>query len=151
MTRRTALALGLTVAAVGVGVAPSSSAAPKPITKTYTATAPVPDATGGVASDYSVCGQTLPNSFHIEPFTAPGAGTLKVELKDYINDWDLLVMDGKGAELAFSGSGGYAPAPQPEVVSLKLKKKTDLQIVACNWAGGPTGTVTYTFTPTAKK
>jgi hypothetical protein len=29
--------------------------------------------------------------------------------------------------------------------------RTAVQIVACNWSGGPTGTVTYTFTYAAKK
>lgn len=145
MNRTAALTLAA-LAATSVA-APAALAAPKPITKTYTATAPVPDPTN-LAGGYSVCAQNVPGSFHVEPFKVPGAGTLKIELKDYQIDWDLLLMDGKGKELASSGSGGLG---EPEVVSLRIKKPTAVQIVACNWAGGPTGTVTYTFTPGAKK
>ena len=140
-----AVLAGAVVAGLALSPAAVAAPKPKPITKTYTATAPLPDPSNGT-NDYSVCAQNVPQSFHLERVTVPAAGTLKVELSGYTNDWDLLVMDGAGRELGGSGSGGYAPAPAPEVVSLKLKKKTDVQIVACNWAGGPTGTVTYTFT-----
>lgn len=141
-------ALTLAAVAAATAVAPTAIAAPpKPITKTYTATAPLPDPTN-VAGGYTVCAQTVPLSFHSEPFKAPGAGTLKVELTDYQIDWDLLLMDAKGKELASSGSGGVGA---PEVISIKLKKPTEVVIVACNWSGGPTGTVTYTFTPGLKK
>ncbi|MDP3711199.1 MAG: hypothetical protein Q8R60_01775 [Mycobacteriales bacterium] len=144
--RRVAALTAASVAIVGTALPSVAAPKPKPITATYTATAATPDPTGGVASDYSLCGQTVPGSFDKRPFTVPAAGTLKVELSGYVNDWDLLLMDGAGKELAGSGSGGYAPAPAPEVVTVKFKKKTPVQIVACNWAGGPTGTVTYTFT-----
>lgn len=141
-------ALTLAVLAAGTLAAPAALAAPaKPITKTYTATAPLPDPTN-VAGGYSVCAQNVPQSFHTEPFKAPGAGTLKIELSKYQVDWDLLLMDATGKELASSGSGGVG---EPETISIKLKKPTDLRIVACNWSGGPTGEVTYTFTPAAKK
>ncbi len=140
-------ALTLVVLAAATAAAPAALAAPKPVTKTYTATAPVPDPTN-VAGGYSVCAQNVPGSFHVEPFKVPAAGTLKIELTGYQVDWDLLLMDGKGKELASSGSGGVSG---PEVISMKLKKPTDVQIVACNWSGGPTGTVTYTFTAAPKK
>jgi hypothetical protein len=147
--KRTALLLTGTVAVLGV-TAPVSTAAPKkkPITKTYTATAPLPDPTNfvgaGGAEAYSVCNQVVPQSFHNEPFTAPAAGTLKIELTQYQGDWDLLLMNDKDEEIAFSGLTDVQGAP--EVVQVKFKKKTAVQIIACNWAGGPTGTVKYTFT-----
>ena len=143
--KRTALLLTGTVAVLGA-TAPVSTAAPKPkpITKTYTATAPMPDPSNYGGTGYSVCAQNVPQSFHNEKFTAPAAGTLKIELTGYVGDWDLLLMDGKGAEVANSGLTDVQGAP--EVVQVKFKKKTDVQIIACNWAGGPTGTVTYTFT-----
>lgn len=147
MNRTAALTLVALAAASVAAPAALAAPKPKPITKTYTATAPVPDPTNLVGG-YSVCAQNIPGSFHVEPLKVPGAGTLKIELKDYQIDWDLLLMDGKGKELAFSGSGGLG---EPEVVSLKLKKPTAVQIVACNWVGGPTGVVTYTFTPAPKK
>ena len=144
---RTAV-LTLAVLAAATVAAPGAVAAPpKPITKTYTATAPVPDPTN-VAGGYTVCAQNVPQSFHIEEFKVPAAGTLKVELTEYQVDWDLLLMDGKGKELGSSGSGGVG---EPEVAQVKFKKAGVVQIVACNWSGGPTGTVTYTFTYAAKK
>ncbi len=57
-------------------------------------------------------------------------------------------MNEKNAEIASSGSGGVG---EPEVTQVKLKKAGTVSIVACNWSGGPTGEVTYTFTPLAKK
>jgi hypothetical protein len=134
--------LALAVLAAGTVVAPGALAAPKPITKTYTATAPLPDPTN-VAGGYSVCAQNVPQSFHTEPFKVPAAGTLKVELTGYQGDWDLLLMDGKGNEMAYSGE--LEPSA-PEITQVKFKKAGQVQIVACNWAGGPTGEVTYTFT-----
>ena len=141
-------ALTLVALAAATAAAPAAVAAPpKPVTKTYTATAPLPDPSN-VDGAYSVCAQRVPQSFHVEPFKVPGAGTLKIELTGYQIDWDLLLMDAKAKELAGSGSGGVG---EPEVISVKLKKPTDVQIVACNWSGGPTGTVTYTFTPGLKR
>ena len=134
--------LTLAVLAAATVAAPGALAAPKPVTKTYTATAPTPDPTN-VAGGYTVCAQNVPGSFHIEPFKVPGAGTLKIELKKYQVDWDLLLMDGKGKELASSGSGGVG---EPEVVQIKIKKPGPVSIVACNWSGGPTAKVKYTFT-----
>ena len=139
--------LALAVLAAGVAVAPGALAAPKPTTKTYTATAPTPDPTN-VAGGYTVCAQNVPQSFHIEEFKVPGPGSLKVELTGYQGDWDLLLMDAKDQEI---GSGGAIEPGVPEVAQVKFKKAGVAKIVACNWAGGPTGSVTYTFTPAAKK
>ena len=136
--------LTLVVLAAATVAAPTALAAPKPITKTYTATAPLPDPTN-VGDGYSVCAMNVPQSYHIEEFKAPSAGTLKVELTNYQVDWDLLLLDAKKAEIAYSGSGGRQGGP--EVTQVKLKKPGVVSIVACNWSGGPTGTVKYTFTP----
>lgn len=144
---RTAV-LTLTVLAAATVAAPGAVAAPpKPVTKTYTATAPLPDPTNLVGG-YSVCAQNVPQSFHIEQFKVPAAGSVKVVLTGFLGDWDLLLMDGKGKELAY---GGALPPETGEIAQVKFKKPTVLQIVACNWAGGPTGEVTYTYTPAKKK
>jgi hypothetical protein len=138
--------LTLVVLAAATAAAPAAVAGPKPtpkpITKTYTATAPLPDPTN-VAGGYTVCAQNVPQSFHTEEFKVPAAGVLKVELTDYQVDWDLLLMDAKKKEIASSGSGGVG---EPEVAQIKFKKPGVVSIVACNWSGGPTGTVKYTFT-----
>jgi hypothetical protein len=128
-------------------VAVTSDAAPraprKPITKTYTATAPAPDPTNWVEANYSVCNQMVPNSFHKEPFKAPEAGSLQLEMSGYQGDWDLLVLNSKNSEAGHAGSSDLGV---PEKTTIKIKKAESFTIVACNWAGGPTATVKYTFT-----
>ena len=132
--------------AVGVVAAPTALAAPKkkPVVVQYTATAGTPDPTNGVSSDYSVCAQTVPGSFDSRPFKVPAAGRLKIELTGYQVDWDLLLMDAEKSEIAGSGSGGYMGGL--ESVEVKMKKAQTVHVVACNWAGGPTGNVKITFT-----
>ena len=140
--------LTLAVLAAATVAAPGALAAPpKPITKTYTATAPTPDPTNWAGSagveTYSVCAMNVPGSFHIEEFKVPAAGTLKVELSKFQGDWDSLLLDGKGNELTY---GGASDVTGTEIMQAKFKKADKVQIIACNWAGGPTGEVTYTFT-----
>ena len=137
--------LTLAVLAAATVAAPGALAAPKPITKTYTATAPMPDPTN-VAGGYTVCAMNVPGSFHVEEFKVPAAGTLKVELTDYNVDWDLLIIDAKKNEIGSSGSGGVGVVGGPEVAQIKFKKPGTISIIACNWSGGPTGQVKYTFT-----
>ena len=133
-------------ALIAAGLAMPTTAAPKPITKTYTATAPMPDPTNYAQQGYSVCAQNVPQSFHVENFKAPAPGKLKIEMSGFQGDWDLLLTDGKGSELANSGLTQPADPPT-ESLTVKVKKKgADFRIIACNWAGGPTGTVKYTFT-----
>ena len=141
MNRTAALVAG--ALAVSALAAPHALAAPKKITKTYTATAPVPDPTNNVPGGYSVCAQNVPGSFDTQTFKVPAAGRLHIELTGYQVDWDLLLMDADKEELAGSGSGGVGG---PEVIEVKFKKAQTVSIVACNWSGGPTGTVSYTFT-----
>ncbi len=140
--------------AVG-GLAGEASAKKPPITKTVAITAPVPDPSnwagqGGVAG-YSVCAQRIPNSFQTVEFKAPAIGKLKVELTGFNGDWDVLVTDAKGTELTAGGSSGLSSPASPndgdESATTKVKKaNTVFKITACNWAGGPTGTLKYTFT-----
>ena len=146
MNRRLITAV-VTAAAVAGLASPGFAKHKPPIEKSYDVTAPAPDPTnylsaGGVQS-YSVCAQTVPNSYHHETFKAPEAGTLKIELSDYQGDWDLLLMNSKKAEMGFAGSSDLGV---PEKLTFKIKKADSFIIVACNWAGGPTGKVKYTFT-----
>jgi hypothetical protein len=143
MNRTAAVALALLV--VGVAATSPANAAPKkkPITKSYTATAPLPDPTNAANSAYSVCAQNVPMSYQADAFTVPAAGTLSVEVTGYQGDWDALLMDSDKSELAGSGSGGVGG---PEVMEVRFKKPTTVTIVACNWSGGPTANVKYTFT-----
>ena len=136
----------LTLAVVALGAAsmsPAIGAPKKTITKTYTATAPLPDPTNA-AGGYTVCPQRVPESYQADEFKVPAAGSLHIELTGYQVDWDLLLMDSDKSEIASSGSGGEMGGP--EVIDAKFKKADTVTIVACNFSGGPTGTVKYTFT-----
>ena len=140
MNRRLALVL-VPAVALGVAAAPSFAAPkkPAPITKSFSAAAnpdPTPNATGA-------CTQDVPGGEFVEPFTVPAAGTLKVELTGFQGDWDLCVLDASGAVIG--SSTGFVEATT-EVVQIKLKKKTPVQIVAQNSLGGPTAAGKYTFT-----
>ena len=132
-----------------VTVAGSVQAAPpKPITKTYTATAPAPDPTNEATGAHAVCEMNVPQSFHIEKFVAPGPGALKVEISGFVGDWDLLVQDPKGADVAAATQTDTSTpaADDGDSLALKIKKPGSYSIIACNWVGGPTATVKYTFT-----
>jgi len=133
--------------AAGVAALPSEAATkkkPKPIKKTYTATAPLPDPTNYAQAGYSVCAQNVPQSFDQKEFKAPAPGSLLVTVKDFQGDWDLLLEDADDAEIAAGGSSDLGGA---EEVFVKLRKKGEtVHIVACNWAGSSTATVSYTFT-----
>ena len=137
---RTRLVLAtLPLAVVAVAVAPSF-AAPKPVSKTYTATAnpdPTPNADGA-------CARSLVGGEHLEPFKVTAAGKLAVEMTGFQGDWDLCVFDKTGKNLA--SSAGFVDQTK-EATTVKFKKATEIVIVAQNLAGGPTATVSYTFTP----
>jgi hypothetical protein len=58
-------------------------------------------------------------------------------------DWALALLDGKGKRLAESDGG--TPTDK-ESMQVKFKKKTDVIIRSCNFAGTPTSEITYLFT-----
>jgi len=124
--------------AVGALALPSSAAPPKPITKTYTATA-APSGLGLTA----YC-DTVPTTHdkHREAFKAPAKGTLKVTLSGAIGDWDAMLLDATDGKLTESANLG----PGDETYSYKIKKAGAFTLLSCNGLGGPTATVTYTFT-----
>ena len=135
--RRTVLTATVLLA-VGAIALPASAKHQKPITKTYTATA-APSVLGLTA----YC-DTVPTTHdkHLEPFKAPAAGTLKVAMTGHVGDWDAMLLDAGGGKLTESATLG----PGDEAYSYKIKKASDFTIMSCNGLGGPTATVTYTFT-----
>lgn len=137
---RTRLVLAvLPVALLGVAVAPSSAAGPKPMKGEYTASAPVPGAPD--------CDGTAPGSTHTESIKVPAAGRFTAELGGFLGDWDFY-LKANGGVLSSSTSGGIGGAEDSkEIVTAKIKKAGTIDIVSCNWSGGPTGAVTWSFVP----
>ena len=79
------------------------------------------------------------------PFKAPGKGVLSVGIDTFDGDWDLYVLSKSGSVLAASDASQLQGSPQEENISMRLGKKQAVQIVACNWAGGPTASGHYMY------
>ena len=132
------------LAVAGVAVVPAQAAAKKkPITGSYTVTL-VPDPSANVGT--VGCAGALPAGEDRHPFTIPAKGTLKLHLSSQdptgqAFDWDLALLD-EGAEVLASSTGATAE----EEILMKFKKKERVLFQACNLAGLPTATITYTFT-----
>lgn len=152
MTHLTSLTLTAVLAAT-LAAPHAGAAKPKPVSRTYTATAPTPDPTNyaspvlpagtAVSNDYETCAQRVPGSFHAERVRIPAAGRLVVELTGYTGDWDALLLDSNKRKVTFSGS---TELNVRETMTATFRRATTVTIVVCNWAGGPEGTVRYTFT-----
>ena len=145
MRTRTALAASLTVIVAAGALSPAlaAPAKPKPVSKTYTATAFPPDPSHAAVTS-GICNTTNPLSQHNEPFTVPFPGTLVVDMKGFQGDWDLALYSDKGQLVASSAQDLTADPQSPEKMTVKLKKKgAKLSIRACNFAGGPTATISY--------
>jgi len=154
MSRRRHVA-ALTVVALAVTAASatgaSAKAKPKPKFKTlkgsYSVTL-LPDPTIEVQGQLgNVCGNTNPKAADSHSLNLPGSGTLQVVLDSPDptttgnTDWDLAVLDSAGTEIDHSDG----PSSHEETYDPGLRKGK-ITIKVCNLAGGPTGTVHYTYT-----
>ena len=141
MRTRTALAASLVLVA-GFGSLSPALAGPKAVTKSYTATAFPPSPTN-VAQ--GVCNGDVPGSNYDVTFKAPFKGRLTVDQNGFQGDWDLaLVQDGSNsAESAQSATDD--PQTPEHIDGFKLKKGEEVIIRSCNFSGGPTANVKYTF------
>ena len=144
MARRTvytAVALGLLAGAVS----PALAAPPNPVTTKYDAVAPLPFPTSQAGLSHGCEEGTEAVSKHTERFTFPTTGTLLLELTGYTADWDLILLDDKGKFI--TESAGDETTTKEKITWKKGKKGQTVQVVACNWAGGPVANGTITFTP----
>lgn len=137
--RRSTVLIASGLLLVGTATA-GSSAAPEPKSETYNAVAPTPDPSQAANG---TCNTTLPTARDRHPFTVPGKGVLSVSLKNTA-DWALAVRDSSGSTLADADGGDPTTV---EKVTIKVKKKMDVMVDACNWAGEPSVSVTITWKP----
>lgn len=93
------------------------------------------------------CGVVNPKSMDVHPLTLPGTGTLRVVLDSPdptgqgVTDWDLVILDSHNTEYDSSTGGtSHEETYDPGM------KKGKVSIEVCNLAGGPSGTVNYTYT-----
>lgn len=142
------------VAAVVVSgmLAAPAGAAPKQIKKSFDVLIPVPLRGYLSMSEPVQCAPGGPGSFgssHWEPFRAPAAGTLQVEVTGFAGDWDvvLFVAGDRVAE------GGPTRTPTQmsdgsvvERLTYRFTKRGEGEIKICNFAGSPSGKGKYVFT-----
>jgi hypothetical protein len=149
MRLRTVLATSLTAVVAAGALAPALAAPPKPVSKSYQASAAMVDPTPITGETGGNCSPVLEQAKHEAPFTMPFAGTLQVDLTKFQGDWALAVLDSKGKKIADHDNDVIAgeAVDAPSQIIIKLKKKTDLVIRACNFAGGPTAQVDILATP----
>jgi hypothetical protein len=149
MNARKALPIALTLVVAAAGLAPALAAPPKPITDEYDVQGLpfVLPPTGPSCSDPTVEGIST-TTRTIKP---TGPGTLEVTVTKFAGDWDISVLNDKGAVLG-SGAGTTTGDPSgattdgTEKLVLKTKKGMTLNIAVCNFLGGPRAHVKYVFT-----
>jgi len=134
-----------------VGLSGSAvEAAPGPMRGGFTAHAPQPDPTSyfGLGPHF-VCNMTFPQSWDSRPFVAPGAGSLALTVSGFTGDWDLLVLDSRGRDVAVSHDLDFIRTDEPGVdrALLRIRRAARFTVTACNTLGSDTATVSWVFTP----
>lgn len=139
------LALAATVAAGSF--VPASAAKKKPLKKSYDLQLlPYPDASEATGCEGP--GRTEGVNMDTEPIKVTGPGVLTVKVTEFTGDWDMAVLNAAGASVA-EGAGTSTPNtsvdPMTETLKYKSKKAQTLNLRVCNFLGGATAKVTYTY------
>jgi len=146
---RLAVSMALVTVALGAGPGAPAAKAHGAKAETYTAEAPVPD-----PRLFNCSEGTEGESKESHSFSRIVAGTLSVTMTDFTGDWDIYLYDKRGIIIGESSTGqpiddessvDQPTNPQVESFSTLLRANQIVTIVACNWAGGPTATVSFTF------
>jgi hypothetical protein len=129
-----ALALGLLLGAM------TPALAGKKKSGSFTASGlPYPHPTDGCLGSTEGVNKTT------QPLKTPLAGTLTVTMDGFDGDWDLFVTDADGGEIISSTSSQLTGDPPVEEVVFSVTKGLQLQLVACNFGGGPGAEVKWTL------
>lgn len=91
---------------------------------------------------------TAPSGFGpvVEMFKAPANGQITVTMTEFDGDWDLFLNDADGGMLVSSTQSQLQASAAEEEVSIIVGKGMEVQMVPCNWVGGPSATVNWVFT-----
>lgn len=152
--RKAVILSAAAVVAAGAFAPAVAAPKPKPITESYTVTAlPLP-ASGADATDTaSSCSNPMFEGISITTKTIKtvGAGTLAVEVSGFVGDWDIAILDSKGATIAAGDNASAVGTAMStgEIVEralVKFKKAQEIRIAVCNFTGGPTASAKYTYT-----
>ena len=81
-----------------------------------------------------------------ESFTAPFEGFLFVEMSDFTGDWDLYLESAEGEDLKSSTNSNDPVFGTPgERLQYWLRGGEEVDIVACNYSGGPSAEINYSL------
>lgn len=81
-----------------------------------------------------------------EPFRAPARGALSVSIEGLSGDWDLYALGTRGRQLAASEDAQVLEGAEGEErVTVAVRRRQRVQMVACNWLGEPEVTVRFDF------
>lgn len=132
-----------------VGLPAAGQAAPRKVEGGFTATAfPYPQVTGGAGT----CLNGL-EGVHKKtvPFRTPFGGLLEVELTGYRGDWVAFVAE-RSTHGYTESDFSYLAESTGGVLSVWLPGKSAYHLIACNFLGTPTATLTYSLReqPTAQ-
>lgn len=137
-------ALPVLTLATALGVAPAGASHRGPVTESWEVTAPLPYPVEGT-SHCADGPEGLSKGSRV--VVLPDAGTLVVELSGFLGDWVVELFDDKGKLLAAGAElNPTETAPVRKATYKKGKRGAKITVVACNLGGGPTGSLTSTFT-----
>lgn len=71
-------------------------------------------------------------------YEAPFTGTLTASMSGFTGDWELLLLDHEGDVVGYNLRSQWVDRKDEERVSIRLKRRQTIQIVACNWLSSQT-------------
>jgi hypothetical protein len=139
-------ALLAVTAAVTLVVAPTAAQAAKrkPVSGSYPVFIPVPYPNESASGSH--CEDAPDLSRDLRTFAFPGAGKLKVALSGTVGDHVIELFDHRGRLVATAGAGPGVDVTNTLTYKKKSRGSEKLTVGICNFAGGPEGHVTWSFT-----
>lgn len=140
---RRAVALVLAALVTVLGTPRPSAAAPenKPFKGEY-------DAAGAPVGPYFTTDDCMADT---QPVSAtleiPGEGRLKVEMTEFVGDWDIWLNTEDEMYYAGSYDSQTAAGDGIEAFTAIFKEAQSIVLIACNYTGGPTAHVEYRYEP----